>query len=584
MPDSTSVPVAPKSWYKRVWSLAKPFWVSEEKWPAIGLLVVIIALTLGIVYLSVQFNNWRGPFYRSLQAYDVTAFWKQIWWFTFLAVCWIFVLVYQSYLQQMLEIRWRRWLTAHMIDRWLKDKTYYLWQLEQQVTDNPDQRISEDIRSFVSLSLNLTLGVLREVVNLVTFVIILWGISGPITLHAVSVAGVIIPAVTIPGYMVWACLLYALGGSWVIHRIGKPLFGLNYEQQRFEANFRFHLVRLRENSEGVALSRGEDAENRSLRNRFGDVYANFWAIMNRQKQLVFTRAIYNQLSIIFPLIVAAPRYFAKQIDLGVLMQISSSFGEVRGSISYFIDSYLTIAEYAAVILRLDGFSDSMHAAQERAPRTTDHIHRNEFAAAGLTLKDVSLALPNNQPLLEGINFHVKPGESLLVSGPSGIGKSTLFRAISGIWPYWNGKIEVPAGMHGMVLPQKPYLPVDTLRAALTYPALPTDYTEEEVLGLMALCKLDHLAKRLDDIENWAQVMSPGEQQRVAFVRVFLHKPDWLFLDEATSALDESMQKQVYEALKLRLPGLTIISIAHRASLRDLHQREYDVLAKAERAL
>lgn len=574
MSDSTSVPVAPKSWYKRFWSLAKPFWVSEEKWPAIGLLVVIISLTLGVVYLNVQFNTWYREFYDAMQNLDQPAFWRLIKKFGILAVIYIFVVVYQQYLQQLLQIMWRRWMTAHLVDRWLANRTYYLWQLEQQVTDNPDQRISQDIGMFVSTTLSLTLGLLREIVMLTSFITILWHVSGPITLWGV----------TIPGYMVWAALGYSIVGTWLIHKIGKPLIGLTYTQQRFEADFRFHLVRLRENSESVALSRGEKAENRNLLSRFQEIYLNFREIMDRQKQLVFTRAFYNQFAVIFPFLVAAPRFFAKEIKLGGLMQISNAFDKVKDSFSFFVDAYLVIAEFAAVILRLDEFLDSVHAAQERAPRTTDHIHRNEFAAAGLTLKDVSLALPNNQPLLEGINFHVKPGESLLVSGPSGIGKSTLFRAISGIWPYWNGKVEVPAGMHGMVLPQKPYLPVDTLRAALTYPSLPTDYTEEEVLGLMALCKLDHLAKRLDDIENWAQVLSPGEQQRVAFVRVFLHKPDWLFLDEATSALDESMQKQVYEALKLRLPGLTIISIAHRASLRDLHQREYDVLAKAEKVL
>lgn len=574
MSTPISVPVSKKNWLKRFWSLAKPFWTSEEKWPAIGLLVAVISLTLAIVFLGVQFNTWNRAFYRSLQAYDVHTFWRQILWFGFLAVCWIFVLVYQAYLQQMLAIRWRRWLTSHMVDRWLKDKTYYLWQLEQQMSDNPDQRISEDINSFVVLSLELSMGVIRETVNLVTFIVILWSVSGPLT----------VGGLTIPAYMVWACLLYALCGSWLIHKIGSPLIGLTYNQQRFEANFRFHLVRLRENAESVALSRGEKAENRTLMARFSDVYSNFWAIMNRQKQLIFTRALYNQLAIIFPMLVAAPRYFAKKIDLGELMQINNAFGEVRGSISYFIDAYLKIAEFAAVMLRLDGFLENVQAAQARAPRTTDHIHRNEFAAAGLTLKKVSLSLPGNVPLLDGVNFHVKPGESLLVSGPSGIGKSTLFRAIGGIWPYWEGKIEMPAGMHGMVVPQKPYLPVDTLRAALTYPELPTAYSEEEVLGLMALCKLQHLAKRLDDIENWSQVLSPGEQQRVAFVRVFLHKPDWLFLDEATSALDESMQKEVYEALKLRLPGLSVVSIAHRASLKEMHQREYNVETKEETAL
>lgn len=574
MSDPTSVPVSKKSWFKRFWSLAKPFWVSDEKWRGLTLLLVIISLTLGIVYLHVLLNTWYNDFYDALQNYKQPDFWRLIKKFCILATIYIFVSVYQLYLRQMLEIRWRRWLTAHLVGNWLKDRTYYLWQLEQQVTDNPDQRISEDVKSFVELTLYLTLGLLREVVMLVSFVLILWKVSGAITLLGV----------TIPAYMVWVALVYAIVGTWITYAIARPLVGLNFNQQRFEANFRFGLVRLRENSESVALSQGEAAEKRGLMSRFDDVYVNFRRIMDRQKQAFFSANLYGQAAVIFPFFMAAPRYFAKEITLGGLMKVSNAFGKVQDSLSFFVESFQRITEYGAVILRLDGFFETMKRAQERAPRTTDHIHRNEFAAAGLTLKNVSLALPNNQPLLDGINFHAKPGDSLLVSGPSGIGKSTLFRAISGIWPYWNGKIEVPAGMHGMVLPQKPYMPVDTLRAALTYPEVPTEYTEEEVLGLMTLCKLEHLAKRLDDIENWAQVLSPGEQQRVAFVRVFLHKPDWLFLDEATSALDEAMQKQVYEALKLRLPGLTVISIAHRASLRDLHQREYDVLAKAEKTL
>lgn len=570
MTANPAIPVSQKSWFKRFGALAKPYWTSNEKWPAIGLLAVIISLTLGIVYLNVQFNSWYNDFYDALQNYDMTGFWAGIKKFFVLATIYIFVAVYQLYLQQMLQIRWRRWLTAHLVEKWMSNRTYYLWQLEQQVTDNPDQRISEDVGSFVTSTLALSLGLLREVVMLVSFVTILWKLSGAITLGGI----------VIPGYMVWAALVYCIVGTWITHKIGRPLFGLNYNQQRFEANFRFSLVRLRENSESVALSRGELAEKRTLMGRFDDVYANFRAIMDRQKQVVFFTNLFGQTAVLFPIVMAAPRYFAKQIKLGGLIQISHTFGKVQDSMSFFIDAYTRIADLAAVILRLDGFLDSVQAAEERAPLAEKNLQTGT-PGTGLTVSNVSLSLPGNQPLLDGISFSVRPGESLLVSGPSGIGKSTLFRAISGIWPYWDGKVEVPAGMRGMVVPQKPYLPVDTLRAALTYPELPSGYSEEEIRGLLVLCKLTHLEKRLDDIENWSLVLSPGEQQRVAFVRVFLHKPNWLFLDEATSAVDESTQTELYNALRERLPGLTVISIAHRASLKALHQREYDVLARTE---
>ncbi|MGE4233963.1 MAG: ABC transporter ATP-binding protein/permease [Bacteriovoracia bacterium] len=563
-----------RNWIREFWSLTKPYWTSEEKWKGIFLLGSVIALSLASVYMTVVFNTWNQQFYDALQRLDAGAFPKLVLRFAILASIFIVVAVYKYYLMQLLQIRWRRWMTANTLGDWMKDRTYYVWQLSHQTTDNPDQRIAEDIREFVSESLSLTIGLFSEIVTLFSFLGILWILSGPIDLPLPGGK-----SITIPGYLTWVCMIYAFGGTWLTHKIGRPLIFLNFQQQKYEADFRFNLVRLRENSESVAMSKGADTEKRSLLTRFNDVVVNFEAIMNKQKQIIFFQVLYNQVANVFPIFISAPRYFAGQIKLGGLMQIANAFGQVQGSLSYIVQSYSSIARWLSVVDRLAAFNSTMTTAKQLAAQKRDFATLSNDSSK-LYVKGLELRLPNNKTLASNLTAEFPKGKSVLISGPSGSGKSTFLRSLAGIWPFIEGKLEVPAGMNAMFLPQKPYLPIDTLRAALTFPDIPSKFSEQEIKQKMRTCNLEEFSNRLDEVQNWALVLSPGEQQRVAFVRVLLHKPDWVFLDESTSALDETTQAALYRALKEHLPGVSIISVAHRASLREFHELYFDFGKKA----
>jgi putative ATP-binding cassette transporter len=401
------------------------------------------------------------------------------------------------------------------------------------------------------------------VVTLVSFLGILWGLSGSVTLP-------IGPGLTVPGYMVWAALVYAVAGTWLTNLIGRPLVRLNFNQQRFEADFRFGLVRFRENTEGVALYGGEADEMRSFRERFGFVVRNWWDIMRRQKRLTWFTAGYSQAAIIFPILVAAPRYFRGEIPLGALMQTSQAFGQVQDSLSFIVTSYTDIAEWRAVVLRLLGFERSL--ARVRAEAAIEGVRHRTGAADMLSLDRVNLALPGGRSLVEGISFDIRPGESTLISGPSGAGKSTLFRAIAGIWPFGRGEVRLPSDGRVLFLPQKPYLPIGTLREVVSYPTPPAGLDDAALREALQAVGLPELVGRLDEAAHWAQALSPGEQQRIAFARALVQKPDWLFLDEATSAVDEEAEARLYALLRERLPGTTVVSVGHRSSLRPFHAR------------
>ena len=380
-------------------------------------------------------------------------------------------------------------------------------------------------------------------VTLLSFIGILWTLSGALELAGVS----------IPGYMVWFAILYAGAGSLLTHTIGKPLIGLQFNQQRYEADYRFSLVRLRENAEGVALYRGENEELGNFRTRFANVIANWWGIMRKQKQLNFFTVSYAQLAIVFPYVVAAPRYFSGAIQLGGLMQTASAFGQVQESLSWFIDIYPSFAEWKATVDRLTGFAASLEKAREDAEK-------------------LDLKLPQGRPLLSSVTIELKPGEHVLVTGPSGAGKSTLFRALAGIWPYWKGRIKLPKGARLLFLPQKPYLPVGSLKHAVCYPEDANRFSDEEIRESLKAVGLQSLAADLGRSENWAQVLSGGEQQRLAFARALLNRPDWLFLDEATASLPEEDQAALYRLLRERLPSTTLVSIGHREGLARYHQK------------
>jgi putative ATP-binding cassette transporter len=552
-----------------VWAVARPYWFSDERWPARGLLFVIVVLNLALVFIEVLLNEWNRNFFNALQERQGAEFLKLMLQFSVLAGLFIVIAVYRVYFRQMLQIRWRRWLTDHYIERWLAHRTYYRLQLTDGVTDNPDQRIAEDLRDFVESALVLTLGLMNAVVTLVSFISILWMLSGTLT---VPIAGM---TIAIPGYMVWAALVYAVAGTWLTHKIGRALIGLNFNQQRFEADFRFSLVRFRENAESIALYTGEARERRAFSGWFANVVANWWAIMRRQKYVGFFTNLYGQLAIIFPYLVAAPRYFAGSIQLGELTQTAGAFGQVQSSLSWFVDAYTDLARWKAITDRLTTFvaaMDRTESAAEQAPS----IQVKTDAVGDIRINELDLALPNGQLLLPGANLALRAGESVLLSGPSGSGKSTLFRAIAGIWPYGKGVIERPAAAHLLFLPQKPYLPIDSLRDVLSYPAPRDGVTDAAIAEALRTCELPQLVDRLDERQHWALQLSPGEQQRIAFARALLVKPDWLFLDEASAALDEATESRLYQLLPERLPTTTVISIGHRPSLRAFHARHVEI--------
>jgi putative ATP-binding cassette transporter len=553
------------------WRLAKPYFVSDDKKWAWGLLAAVIVLNLLLVGLNVRFNFWRNDFYNAVQNYDEPGFWKQLAIFTGLAVVFIATAVYSTYLQQMLQIRWRRWLTKQYLNDWLDAKAYYRLQLTGAATDNPDQRIQEDLNRFTDITLTLTLGLLNSVVTLFSFVTILWSLSGPVTLLGI----------TIPGYMVWFALLYAILGTVVTMIIGRPLIALNFMQQRYEADFRFSLVRLRENAEGVALYGGEAREHEVFVGRFNHVVDNFWAIMRRIKAIGWWTNFYAQFAIIFPYIVVAPRYFAKAIQLGGLMQTAEAFGQVQNSLSFIVNSYTAgtgandtgIAAWRAVVQRLVGFDERVRAigAEAKGKQPIDVERQGQ----GVAVRQLDLALPDGTPLLRQVDLAAKPGEAVMITGPTGSGKSTLLRAMAGIWPYGKGAIQMAAGKL-LFLPQKPYLPIGTLRQALIYPQATSDLPDSRLAEVMTAVGLQKFIPQLDEDDNWPQRLSLGEQQRLAIARVLLTEPNLLFLDEATSALDEPSEAKFYEMLRKAPWHPTIVSVGHRSTLAPFHDEQRDI--------
>ena len=545
------------------WGLISPYWSSSDKWSARLLLASVVALALGMVYLNVLFNDWNRDFYNALENKNYTVFKEQLWQFSILAFIFIVVAIYKIYLTQALEIRWRSWMTNQYMQDWLENQSYY--RIEQTASaDNPDQRIAEDLKFLTSGSLSLSLGLLSSVVTLISFVGILWSVSGPLSFLIAEQEWVV------PGYMVWFALLYAGLGSLIVAWIGKPLVKQNFNQQKFEADFRFGLIRIRENAEAVALYRGEQEEQHELEGHFKEIRENWWAIMKTTKKLNIASTFYAQFAVIFPFLVGAPRYFSGGITLGGLMQISSAFGQVQSALSWFIDAFGQLAEWKASVNRLSTFHSTILAMQKQESGIT--ITHNNVGA--ILIEQVSLDLPHGIKLSEKFDAMIHDGERILVSGPSGCGKSTLFRALADIWPYGTGTIEIPAVKKLLFLPQRSYLPINSLRAAINYPASVTAYKDLAIIHYLELCKLPHLIPKLDEVDNWSHRLSPGEQQRLAFVRALLHRPNVLFLDEATSALDAETEKELYELIIQELPESAIISIAHRASVASYHPRHW----------
>ncbi len=544
--------------------LSWPYFRSRD-WKAAWILgILVVGTQLFQVYLSVLANNWYNAFYTALQDKDWATFIYQLG-VVFSAIAGLYIVsgVAQYYFTQWLQIRWRVWMTDHYLGQWLGRAAHYRMRLQGNPADNPDQRIAEDIDRFIQGFLNIFVQLLGSVVQLATFMVILWRLSDSTPL--------IIGGVTynIPGYLVWAALAYSVAGTFVAHWIGKKLVWLNYEKQRYEANFRFGLVRLRENAEEIALLHGEEAERAQLNGRFTDVVRNFYAIMNRQKWLVTFQAGFNQIANVFPYIVVSPAYFFTPMKLGEITQIANSFGTVQSNFSFFVSAYSDIAVWKAVVDRLNGFEHSIaraRALEDSGPR---------IAANGIgTLKadGLTVSLPDGRPIVTVPHLDIPPGDRLLVNGPTGSGKTSLFRALGGVWPYGSGTIHVPPGADALVLPQNAYLPLGTLRGALSYPRTEDAYPDAAVKEALTVVGMEKFLPELDTVHQWANQLSGGEQQRVAIARALLQKPGWLFLDEATSALDENSEAELYRLLRERLPQTAIVSIGHRTSLRAFHDR------------
>jgi putative ATP-binding cassette transporter len=569
-----------KDFCGKAWALTAPYFRSEEKWKARGLLLAIIALNLGAVYMLVLLNDWNRVFYDALQDKNQPVFWQQLARFTYLAFGFIIIAVYRFYLTQLLELRWRAWMTAHYLQRWLANHAFYQMELARYTTtpgappatpDNPDQRIQEDLNLFTTYTISLSMGLLNAVVTLLSFVGILWSLSGP---FAFTLGG---SSFNIPGFMVWMAVLSCAVGSVITHYIGRPQIRLNFLQQRYEADFRHHMVRVREYSESIALDKGEAVERAQLDTRFGTVLRNYLTLIKKQKNLVWFTNFFGQAAVVFPFIVAAPRFFSGAIHLGQLMQIASAFGRVQDSLSWLVDNYSSLAAWRATTDRLTSFEESFSAlAQAQREQAAINTVASDASTNTLDTHELTLALPGGAVLLAGVSLHAGAGENVLLKGPSGSGKSTLFRALAGIWPFSRGQTRLPPD--AMFIPQRPYFPNGSLRDALAYPQPAHTYSDDALRQALDDALLPQLRERLDDEDAWSQKLSGGEQQRLAIARVLLKKPRWLFADEATSALDEAAEKTLYERLlaQTQKAGGAIVSIAHRPAVAAFHNTRWEL--------
>lgn len=496
----------------------------------------------------------------------------------FLVVTFLYLLssAYRIYVRQALEIRWRRALTADYVERWVGPHAYVQPELHHEKMDNPDQRIQEDVRDFVASALGLSLSLLAAVTTLVMFGGLLWNLSARFPIPAPD------DHVHVAGSLLWIAVGYGLVSMWLTHLVGRRLVPINFDRLRFEADFRYGLTRFRDHAVAVALSRGEEVERRGAAERFAQVVRNWWQLIRAQRDVTILTGAIGQANNVVPVLVAAPAYFAGAISLGTIIQIRIAYGQVSGALAWFVFAYQEIARWRANVERLATFTEVMDATDRRFEE--GGIRVEPVADGVLRLEDLRLEEPNGRVLLDSATAAVAAGGRLAITGPSGTGKTLLLRAIAGIWPFGAGRIEVPVGARMMFVPQWPYMPMGTLRAAAAYPAPESTFPDDRVREALALLGLERLRDSLDETAPWDQILSPHEQQRLALVRVLLHAPDWLFLDKATSALDEAREEQAYALLAEKLPGTTIVSIAHRPGVEHLHTARWRLAPREGRVV
>lgn len=543
------------SWGRQFWQLTGPYFKPARSWRPILVLMLVLLLTLFAVRMNVLFSFWYNGFYSALQKLDASAAWYFVGVFGVLATVHVGRSLLDYYISQSLQIHWRVWLNDRLVERWLSQQAYYRAQYVDQPADNPDQRIQQDVASFVISSLSLSKGLVNAVVSLIAFTTILWGLSGTLAVFGMHIERA----------MVWLAYGYVLIATLLAFQVGRPLIGLSFLNEKLNANYRYALVRLREYKESVAFFGGEAVERQHFARQFGLVIDNAWAIVHRTLKLSGFNLAISQAAVVFPLLVQLPRFLAKQISLGDMMQTANSFNQVQDALSFFRESYDNFADYRAVLNRLTGFLDAIEAA-DSLPRPSIDTDSDRMALNALTLTK-----PDGSLLVSNLSLDIVSTQPLLVRGSSGCGKTTLLRSIAGLWPYGEGKISKPDGLDALFLSQKPYLPLGTLREALHYPGVPgEDGRASEVL---TQCRLGQLIDMLDQEQDWPHILSLGEQQRLAFGRVLLNRPDAVFLDEATSAMDEDQEAALYRLLQEALPQTMVISVGHRSTLRAFHHTE-----------
>lgn len=556
--------------YFTISRLLKVYWQSEERLRAYFYFGVILLMTVIMVGLDVAFSYWSNYFYDALQAYDKQATIYLIFVFCGLATVNVLFAVYRYYLSQKFALRWRSWLTNQFIERWLDHRSYYYMENFEEQTDNPDQRIQEDVGLFVVNFINLTMGLISATTTFFAFIYVLWQLSGIFTLSLGSLG-----TFALPGYLVWVSVIYAAIGTWITIKVGWPLVSLHFEQQRREANFRFAAIDLRSHAEHVALYNGEQQQKGILHRLFGNVLINWYAIIIRQKTLLWFTASYGQAGVLLPLLVAVPNYFGKVFKLGGLMQTLRAFTYVQDSLSFIVNSYTTIAEWQATAQRLTTFLNHLTEVEENAS-AHDHLRIREQKQDTIVANNISITTPKEIPLLQNVQLQMQHGQHYLIKGASGIGKSTFIRVLAGIWPYASGELILPEKKQLMYLPQKPYMPIGTLEEAIIFPNPSHPQQLEKIQQILRDCHLEHLIPQLKVHATWSQQLSPGEQQRIAFARILLHQPDWVFLDESTSMLDVANEKSLYALLREKLPTCSIVSIGHRPTLEAYHDQVIDM--------
>lgn len=545
------------------WHLVKLYWQSEHKKAAYFYIITLLLLTLLLVAMNVAVTYWYKYFWDAIQEYDKTLVFKLALMFIALAAIFVVTAVYKFYVQARFGVLWRAWLTEHVIDAWLKSQAYYYIENFDAYTDNPDQRIQEDVNLFVSLTTSLFLGVVDAVVTLCSFITLLWMLSGPLAINLGSLG-----TLHISGYLVWIALVYSFVGTYITHKIGKKLIPLNFEQQKKEADFRFNAVRIRSNAENIALYQAQNKEKRGILQSFSHVIDITLRVINREKMLLYFTAGFNQISIIIPLLAALPMYFTKAIHIGGIQQISSAFSQVQSSLSFIVNAYTDLAQWRSVVLRLTTFMNKVQEV-EYTYANNAAFEREEHGDTSVVATNLTLKTQTGHTLFDGLNMTFYANKNYVIKGPSGVGKSTFIKALAGIWPFASGRVRLPAGKKVMYVPQRSYFPLGTLREVLLYPD-ESKISDDNLCELLDKVGLPRLKVELNEMKNWSEILSLGEQQKVAFIRIILSEPDWVFLDESTASLDRDNEQKLYQLLNTRLPHCTIISVAHRESVADYH--------------